>query len=319
MNIACKEEIKVSVLVPVYGVEKYIEQCVRSLFSQTIKAGIEFIFVNDCTKDRSIEILKEVLLEYPERENQVKIIHHKTNLGLAVARATGVKAAKGEYLIHCDSDDWVEPEMYELMYEEAKKTDADIVGCDFYSEVGVLKKEFKQNFLMGSITSVKSILTGDPRLFSFLWLRMVRRDFYIKNQLFAPHDVTMLEDMILSIPMHLKARKCAYVSKSLYHYRTNTAGISKEINSKKIASSLRVLEILKAYCKDYPELTEAHKRAIIRFAQPLISNNEVYDPDKWREITKDIDYKLFKSFKSQIAAFFIRHHLDRINRIFILL
>ena len=76
----------ISVIIPVYKVEDYIERCVRSLFSQTIQNGIEFIFVNDATKDKSIEILKKILKEYPNRIPQTKIIEHKVNKGLPQAR-----------------------------------------------------------------------------------------------------------------------------------------------------------------------------------------------------------------------------------------
>ena len=105
------EQPKVSVVIPVYGVEKYIERCARSLFEQTMQEGIEYIFVDDCSPDRSIEILEKVLKEYPHREPQVKIIQHSKNQGIFYTRNTGVENATGEYIIHCDSDDWVEPDI----------------------------------------------------------------------------------------------------------------------------------------------------------------------------------------------------------------
>ena len=128
-------EIKVSVIIPVYGVERYMGRCARSLFAQTMTRGIEFIFVDDCTQDRSIEILRNTLEEYPERHAQVTILKHSSNKGLAATRKTGVRAARGEYIIHCDSDDWVEPDMCRLMYEEAKRSDADMVVCNYLNAV----------------------------------------------------------------------------------------------------------------------------------------------------------------------------------------
>ncbi len=121
--------IKVSVCIPVYGVEKYIERCARSLFEQTMKDGIEFIFVDDCTPDRSIEILERVLKEYPQREKQVTVLHHPVNRGLVAARNSALAAASGDYIIHCDSDDWVDLDLYEKMYAKAAETDADMVYC----------------------------------------------------------------------------------------------------------------------------------------------------------------------------------------------
>ena len=145
----------VSVCIPVYGVEKYIERCARSLFEQTMTDGIEFIFVNDCTNDRSIEILEQILSEYPQRKNQVKIIHHDTNQGLTGARNTALKYAQGEYIIHCDSDDWVDIKMYENMYNKAIETDADMVYCDYK-----LESSKTQNVCLKSTLSAVAMLKG---------------------------------------------------------------------------------------------------------------------------------------------------------------
>ena len=86
-------DVKVSVCIPVYKVENFIEKCARSLFEQTMQEGIEFVFVNDCTPDRSIEILRQVLEEYPHRIELVKILHHDQNRGLVAARKTALAAA----------------------------------------------------------------------------------------------------------------------------------------------------------------------------------------------------------------------------------
>ena len=99
--------MKVSVLVPVYGVEKYIERCARSLFEQTY-SDLEYVFVNDCTPDQSIEILKKVMAEYPQRKNAVKIVNHAKNRGLAAARNTAYDNATGDFVTIVDSDDWLE-------------------------------------------------------------------------------------------------------------------------------------------------------------------------------------------------------------------
>lgn len=107
----------ISVIVPIYGVEKYIERCARSLFEQTYR-DVEYIFVNDCTKDNSIFILKRVLHDYPNLN--VTIINKKRNEGLPQARKTGILASHGEYVINFDSDDWVDRDCLRFMYECAK-------------------------------------------------------------------------------------------------------------------------------------------------------------------------------------------------------
>ena len=122
---------KVSIVVPVYKVEAYIEQFVRSLFEQTLE-DLEFIFVDDASPDESVAIIKRVLDEYPQRKGQVKFIRHEHNMDLPQTRKDGLNAATGEYLIYVDSDDWVEPNYAELLYTKAQETNADIVVCDCY-------------------------------------------------------------------------------------------------------------------------------------------------------------------------------------------
>ena len=103
----------VSILVPVYGVEKYIERCARSLFEQTYE-NLEYIFVDDCTPDKSIEILKRVIEDYPNRKNQVRIIHHEHNRGLAAARNTALDAATSEFYL-------ADENMYHLKWSTGDK------------------------------------------------------------------------------------------------------------------------------------------------------------------------------------------------------
>lgn len=132
---------KVSVIIPVYGVEKYIERCARSLFEQTLD-DIEFIFVNDCTLDNSINVLETTLEEYPKRKSQVQIINFEQNQGAAKAREIGMKTANGEYIIHCDSDDWVVKEAYETLYNIAKASESDMVICDWFETDGIQHKQY---------------------------------------------------------------------------------------------------------------------------------------------------------------------------------
>ena len=120
---------KVSIIVPVYNVEKYIEKCLESLVNQTLE-DIEIIIVNDGSKDNSKEIVKQYLEKYPEK----MVYLEKENGGLSDARNFAIPYAKGEYVAFLDSDDYVELNMYEDMYKIAKNEDSDMVECDFIWE-----------------------------------------------------------------------------------------------------------------------------------------------------------------------------------------
>ena len=107
--------IKVSAVIPIYGVAAFIERCARNLFSQTLRE-VEFIFVDDATPDNSIALLEKVIEEFPDRRARTRILHHPVNRGLPAARNTGLAAAQGEFIYHCDSDDWMETTMLEKLY-----------------------------------------------------------------------------------------------------------------------------------------------------------------------------------------------------------
>lgn len=118
--------IKVSIIVPVYNVEKYLDKCLDSLVNQTLK-DIEIIIVNDGTKDNSQQIIDVYHKRYPKKIKS----YIKDNGGLSSARNYGIKKASGEYIAFVDSDDYVDTQMYELMYNKAKENEFDIVCCDF--------------------------------------------------------------------------------------------------------------------------------------------------------------------------------------------
>lgn len=233
--------IKVSVLVPVYGVEKYIESCVKSLFEQSMKDGIEFIFVDDCSPDRSIEILKDVLNDYLERIPQVKIIRHEENRGLSEARVTALSISRGEYVIHCDSDDWVEPTMYEVLYAKAKETDADIVGCDCMQVFPKKSYIRKQAFYLPHNELVIELIKGE-KIEAYLWNRLIKRSFYVQGGYRADKGITLLEDMAVTVPMHMNTTNVGYVPLPLYNYRcTDKFSMSARLNDKSVKSAVEVL------------------------------------------------------------------------------
>ena len=120
----------VSICVPIYGVEKYIERCAISLFEQTYK-NIEYIFVNDCTQDNSIDVLKSIIEKYPVRKNCVRIINHERNKGLGAARNTAITNATGMFIMHVDSDDYVEKDIVERLVKKQNENNSDIVTCGY--------------------------------------------------------------------------------------------------------------------------------------------------------------------------------------------
>ena len=215
---------KVTVIVPVYGVEKYIERCARSLFEQTLD-DVEFIFVDDCSPDRSIEILERILEEYPVRQLQTHIIRLPENGGLPHARKTGIEKATGEYIIHCDSDDWVDVTMYEKLYNKAIEEDADMVVCDFFearNDGNMVQKE--QHLLSLSSMDVLGQLLLQ-QLHGSCCNKLVRSVCYHENEIEYPTQ-NMHEDLVLTSQLIYYSTKIVKVEEPLYYYLKNGQSIS---------------------------------------------------------------------------------------------
>lgn len=226
---------KVSVVIPVYGVEKYIERCAISLFEQTLE-DIEFIFVDDCSLDNSIAVLKRVLARYTKRVSQTRIVRMSNNSGQAAVREFGISLATGEYLIHCDSDDWVEYDMYERLYNIAKSNDYDIVICDYFNSKND-KESLRVNHQVPENANelIRELL--NEKVHGSLWNKLVKQSLY-KNVKY-PKD-NLREDLTLIVQLVYFSNKIKYISEPYYHYFYNSESITN--NSENIEKSISKIE-----------------------------------------------------------------------------
>ena len=220
---------KVTVIVPIYKVESFIERCVRTLMTQTL-SEIEYVFVDDASPDRSVQILKDVILCYPERKKNVRIIHHDVNKGLPAARNTGLSVAKGEYIFHCDSDDYADSTMLEDLYEAAVSNKSDIVWCDWYLTYTNKERYMSQPRFSSPIDAISAMLGGGMKF--NVWNKLVRRSLYIDYNITFPAGYGMGEDMTM-IMLFAHASSITYIPKAYYHYvKTNTNAFSQTYSDK---------------------------------------------------------------------------------------
>lgn len=202
----------VSVITPIYNVEAFIERCARSLMEQTLE-DVEFIFVDDCSPDRSTDILQRVVAEYPQRN--VQILHHEVNRGLPASRNTGLANATGEYIFHCDSDDYMERDALEKMYEAAKQEDADIVYSDWYLTFPKKERYMSCPAYSTSEEALRGLLHGAMKY--NVWNKLVRRNLYTEKYITFPEGHGMGEDMTM-ILLFARASKVTYLPQGTYHY-----------------------------------------------------------------------------------------------------
>jgi glycosyltransferase involved in cell wall biosynthesis len=204
----------VSIIVPVYNVENYIERCVRSLFEQTLE-NIEYIFVDDGSPDKSMAILRQLIKAYEYKDLVIKIISHEQNKGLPSARNSGLAVATGEYVFHCDSDDWMERDAIEKMYRMAQTEEADIVWMDWYLSFEKNERYMRQQGKETPLDCIKAMLSGNLKY--NVWNKLVRRSIYVDNRITFPDGFGLGEDMTM-IKTFAFARKVCYLPEALYHY-----------------------------------------------------------------------------------------------------
>lgn len=211
---------KVSVVVPFYNVEKYIEKCLKSLVNQTLEE-IEIILVNDGSKDKSEQIAKQFEEKYP---NKVKY-YKKTNGGLGDARNFGINYATGEYIAFLDSDDYVEFTMYEEMYNKAKQENADMVECDFWWEY----PNKKRKDIGVEYTSQKEMIYKSRVV---AWNKLIKTEIYKKNPEARFSVGLRYEDVEGFYKIVPYINKVAYVRKCFIHYIQRQGSISNTQNKR---------------------------------------------------------------------------------------
>lgn len=273
--------MKVSVIVPIYKVEGFIERCARSLMEQTL-GEVEYIFVDDASPDRSMEILRRTLTDYPERQEQVRILTHEQNKGLPAARNTGLEATTGEYIFHCDSDDYVEREMLEEMYKAAKEQDADYLWTDFWLS-------FEQN---ERYMQVRSYATPREALLGVLegamkynvWNKLVSRSLYSENNIWFPTGHSMGEDMTM-IRLMACAKKVAYIPKAYYHYvRLNMSALTQTFSERHLIDIRHNVDETVAFLRTVLGTGIEPQLALFQLSVklPFLISDKAADYERWR-------------------------------------
>lgn len=207
---------KVSIIVSVFKVEKYLKRCIESLINQTLRE-IEIILVDDGSPDNSPKICDN----YKEKDDRVKVIH-KSNGGVSAARNRGLDIAEGDFVLFIDSDDWCENIMIEEMYNRANKDESDIVACsytiDYVNNNFSVKKEIgtEANYT-NNIDEAIYILDSNG-MFNVVWNKLYRKKILIDNNILFDISCTTGEDLLFNCVVYTKIKKASFINEKLYHY-----------------------------------------------------------------------------------------------------
>lgn len=252
---------KLSIIVPVYNVEKHLVRSIESMRKQTLQ-NIEIILVNDGSVDRSLDIC----VKYQEKDNRIKIID-KPNGGVSSARNAGLEVAEGEYIGFVDPDDWVESNMFESLYIQAKSADADVCICNYVIEHSgkstpnllninksfIRDKEIVTN-VVAQVLAGSSLNSGSQPTMGSIWRLIVKKELIDKHNLKFNEKIHLMEDLVFFVELFL-CSKCVGINKgTYYHYY---------IYSDSAATSYR------------PDMLDIHKN-IFRILEKMLKEKGVY-------------------------------------------
>lgn len=236
-----------SIIVPIYGVEKYIAQFAHSLLGQTY-TDVQFIFVNDGTKDQSVEILEAIIeRQYSYLRPNILIIN-KENEGLPKARETGLAHATGEYILFADSDDWLELDAVETVVNCIKETQTDLIYFDLVKEYGH-RKSYKTEREYTAATKNDFIINlFNYKSAGYTVTKCFRRSLYTDNTIYTPL-LGMHEDIYLMSQIIFYAKSIVHVHKVLYHYRKDNPNsfCSQDKKKRHITSTTNMLDLYEHY------------------------------------------------------------------------
>lgn len=306
---------KVSVIIPVFKVEKYIGKCAKSLLNQTLD-DIEYIFIDDCTPDNSIDILREIVEQFPSRREMIRIEKMPTNSRQAAVRCFGMQLATGDYVIHCDSDDWVDLDYYEKLYNKAIEDDADVVFApivDEYTESSILRKMNTPNNIGKEIV----INWYGTNTAMYLWNKLVKRSIYTENHILPFEGVNMWEDNGLMLRILYHAKRVSYISGPAYHYNhTNMGAMTASYGRSAVEQMLKCANLLDKFFSEKNDAQEYVKT--VNAVKYLAKLNLITTDYKGIRVFKQIypesneaaNYISLDAFsiKGKIRFFFVKYH-----------
>ena len=228
MNGELEQSLKtsptISVIIPVYNAEKYLRSCIDSVLAQTYK-DFELLLIDDGSKDSSGTICDE----YAAMDSRFRVIH-KENGGLTSARNAGLAIASGEWIMHLDGDDWIEPDMLERLIQKGEDTGADIVMGDFlfaYSDRDILY--ILPDWDNNKTASLNRYITS---VWTCVWGGIHKRSLYEEYQLICPQGVTYCEDFHLMARLCYYAKKVVNIHQPFYHYRQQEGSVMHNLNKR---------------------------------------------------------------------------------------
>lgn len=278
-----KKDIKVSVLVPFYNVEHYVGRCMESLLTQTYQ-NIEYIFVNDCTPDNSMEVINKYIRKYNAAE-KCKMIVHERNMGISASRNDCLDNMTGDYFLFVDSDDYIDSDMVELLVEAAVKEDADISGCGYIEEYDDHSVKITQSYTNDYDEMLKAITV--LKLKGVMWKLLIRRNIIEDNHIRFMPEKNMVDDYLFCCQVFYYSRRFTGVDKCMYHYIQFNPNNYSQRTFYNINHQAEAIKETEKFYKEKGVYNKVEKELYIRkfiAKKPLLLDKKCIDVKKWREL-----------------------------------
>ena len=302
-----EKKIKVSILVPFYKVEKYVGRCVESLFTQTYH-NVEYVFVNDCTPDNSMEVINDKIEEYG-LASKCKMIVHEQNLGISASRNDCLDNMTGDYFLFIDSDDYIDTDMVELLVEAAIKENADISGCGYIEEFSDHSVEHLQKYTNDHDEMMRAITLLTIK--GVMWKLLVRSTIVTDHRdevRFIP-DRNMVDDYLFCCQIFYYAQRFAGVDRCMYHwiqYNPNNYTHTTVFAVESQAAAIRKVEQFYKEKGIYGVVEEELTQRKFISKLPLLLDRNCFNVTKWRAIfpeSNDVYKKMYFSFGNSIIVY----------------
>lgn len=272
---------KISIIVPVYKAEKYIEKCINSILNQSFN-NYELLLIDDGSPDNSGKICDE----YAKKDSRIKVFHKK-NEGVSSARQLGINQAKGEYSIHVDADDWIEAGMLNDMYNFASQTNADIVFVDYYHNN---RQYVSQNISnLNRYEILNAIISGE--LMGVLWNKLIKTQLYSIYNIRFPKGINYCEDVWVVTQLLCNSATISYLNKAYYHYMDNNQSITRNITYDIIQQRIQYVKDIKNLLLSY-NLSFSLLRYKIGIKHSMLKCKSI-SYNTYSQTYPEIKYKLF--------------------------
>lgn len=326
--------IKISIIIPVYNAEQYLEQCLESVINQSLKE-IEIICVNDGSIDNSLRILEE----YSRKDNRIIIINQE-NGGASKARNSALQIAKGEYCLNIDSDDWINEEYFKSLYDKAKSKNLDILISDInfieLNNKSIYQKDLK--ILDTDLISGKKYIQIFLRenFYGYTWNKLIKRELYTKNNIKYNEKIFMFEDVELILKVAYFSERVGKINLAFYNYRQGENNNTRKIKNKnfydmlecyknlevffekrnedklkKIVARKKILSLLRQLLINGYGENDENKKVYFEYLEELRKEKMIFFPKKKENIKLIFIYDLLKIFPKSYLLENIRRLIQK--------